>query len=47
MRSTVSTILELGGIALVAVGAWTITPTVGFIASGLAAVLSGYLLEPR
>ncbi len=42
-----STLLELVGLALVAVAAFLLAPALGFAASGAALVLIGVLVERR
>lgn len=45
MRSVAATILEVAGLLALSAGAFTISLTVGLIATGAVAVAAGYLLE--
>jgi hypothetical protein len=45
MRSTLTTLLELGGAACVAVAAWLTAVRIGWVVTGALMVAIGFLLE--
>ena len=47
MRSTLTTVIELVGITLVAAAAWSVDPRLGLLVTGLLLVGLGILLERR
>jgi hypothetical protein len=44
VRATLTTLLEVAGLAAIAAGCWAIAPALGLIAAGSAAVLVGWRL---
>ncbi len=44
--SRLSTLLELAGVTLVAVGAWLLAPWLGLVAGGVLLVALGLALDP-
>lgn len=43
LRSTITTALEVTGAALVALGAFAVWQPLGFVVTGIAAIIAGYL----